>query len=370
MIEISQHPSALLKHQWVEIIRSGAAKAEETGLLQPKQLELIYQQQWFKLLVPDVYSGTEKPLPEMVRLEESLAWADGSVGWVITLCSGAGWFGGFLPVKTASAIFNNVEVCLAGSGASTGTATKTDTGFIINGTWKYASGAQHATHFTANCVVKEAHETVLGEDGNPLILPFIIDKKDVTLISAWKYMGMMGTGSDAFEINDLEVPADRSFKIDPEFTVIDHPLYRYPFLQLAEATLAANLSGMAIHFMDLCEPVFAEKSTQKKLNDSQKTVVKEALANAVNEMQQIRKEFYQAVDQSWMLLLQDEKSMVKEALQEVSKTSRQLAKISRETVDQLYPYCGLLAASPDTEINRVWRDFHTASQHSLLTFLE
>jgi alkylation response protein AidB-like acyl-CoA dehydrogenase len=370
MIKINRHPSALLQPQWVETIRSGAAKAEETGLLQPKQLALIYQQQWFKLLVPEVYSGTEKPLPEMVRLEESLAWADGSVGWVITLCSGAGWFGGFLPVKTASAIFKNPEACLAGSGASTGTATKIDSGFTINGTWKYASGAQHATHFTANCVVKEANETVLGEDENPLILPFIIDAKDVKLIPAWKYMGMMGTGSDAFEIKDLEVSADRSFKIDPEFTVVNHPLYRYPFLQLAEATLAANLSGMAVHFMDLCEPVFAEKLSQNKLNDTQKTVLKEALTNAVKEMQQLRNEFYQAVDQSWMLLLSDKKSMVKEALQEVSKTSRQLAKTSRETVDRLYPYCGLLAASPDTEINRVWRDLHTASQHSLLTFLE
>jgi len=363
------HPSHLLQPEWIETIRSEAAEAERTGLLQPKQLALIYQQEWFKLLVPEVYSGTEKALPEMVRLEESLAWADGSVGWVITLCSGAGWFAGFMPVKTASDIFKNLEVCLAGSGASTGTATKVGDGFIINGTWKYASGAQHATHFTVNCVVKEAQEVVLNEEGKPLVLPFVLDAKNVQLIPAWKYIGMMGTGSDAFEVKDLFVPADCSFKIDSNFTFVDQPLYNYPFLQLAEATLAANLSGMAIHFMDLCEPIFAEKRTQNKLSDTQKTVVKEVLANAVSEMQQIRNQFYQAVDQSWMLLLQDKKSMIKEALQEVSKTSRQLAKTSRETVDQLYPFCGLVAASPDTGINRVWRDFHTASQHSLLTFL-
>jgi len=364
------HPSHLLQPEWIETIRSEAAEAERTGLLQPKQLALIYQQEWFKLLVPEVYSGTEKALPEMVRLEESLAWADGSLGWVVTLCSGAGWFGGFLPVKAASEVFKNEKVCLAGSGASNGTATRTADGFIINGSWKYASGAQHATHFTENCVVKEANETVLNADGSPLILSFIINAKDVKLITAWKYIGMMGTGSDAFEVNGLWVSPDCSFKIDPDFVTVDRPLYRYPFLQLAESTLAANLSGMAVHFMDLCEPIFAEKLMQNKLSDTQKTVVKEALANAVNEMQQIRNQFYLAVDQSWMLLLSAKKSMTKEALLEVSKTSRQLAKTARETVDHLYPYCGLLAASPNTEINRVWRDLHTASQHSLLTFLE
>jgi len=364
------HPSNLLQPEWVKIIRSGAAEAERTGLLQPKQLELIYQQQWFKLLVPEAFSGTEKPLPEMVRLEESLAWADGSVGWVITLCSGAGWFAGFMPVKTALGIFKNLEVCLAGSGASTGTALKTDQGFIINGTWKYASGVQHASHFTVNCVVKEVQEVVLNEEGKPLVLSFVIDKKDVTLITAWKYMGMMGTGSDAFEIKDLFVPAQRSFKINPDFTVIDQPLYRYPFLQLAEATLAANLSGMAVHFMDLAGLIFQEKIKQDKLSAGQKAVLKNTFQKLEIESNQIRLAFYQALDQSWEALLNDEKSALKEALVQVSKTSRQLAKVSRTSVDELYPYCGLTAANPDTEINRVWRDLHTASQHSLLTFLE
>jgi hypothetical protein len=39
---------------------------------------------------------------------------------------------------------------------------------------------------------------------------------------------------------------------------------------------------------------------------------------------------------------------------------------SRHAVDTLYPYCGLYAARVDSPINRVWRDFHTASQHALL----
>jgi hypothetical protein len=39
---------------------------------------------------------------------------------------------------------------------------------------------------------------------------------------------------------------------------------------------------------------------------------------------------------------------------------------SRRAVDALYPYCGLYAAREDSPINRVWRDFHTASQHALL----
>ena len=358
------HPSTHLKPEWVKIIRETAPLAEQAGMLHPDQLQLIYKQGWFKFLVPKAYAGLQLALPDMVLLEESLAWANGSLGWVVTLCSGAGWFGGFLSPQIAPELFADPHLCLAGSGASTGTATIVDGGYIINGHWKYASGVHHATHLTANCIIKNGDETVLDEQGNPLMLPFIFDRKDVTLLSAWKFMGMMGTGSDAYEAHNLFVEKERCFKIDREYTVIDAPLYKYPFLQLAEATLAANISGLAVHFTDLCVPIFAEKTSGKKLDTTQKNIMSQALASLTHELNTTRNEFYQAVDASWQGCLAGNAT----SLDLVSSTSRKLAKTARECVDKLYPYCGLQAANPDAEINQVWRDLHTASQHSLLTF--
>ncbi|WDF55701.1 acyl-CoA dehydrogenase [Mucilaginibacter sp. KACC 22063] len=358
-----QHPSALVQADWVDMIRKEAFAAEQEGQLQPGQLALIYDQQWFKLLVPKAYGGLETPLPDLVRLEEALAWADGSLGWVVTLCTGAGWFGGFIEPEVALKIFADPQVCLAGSGAASGTAVKTEDGYLINGSWKYASGVKHATHFTCNCNIEDENGPVLNEQGQPLVLPFVIDSKQATLIPAWKYIGMMGTGSHAFEIKDAVVTADRRFKIDATATQVDGLLYRYPFMQLAEATLAANIAGIATHFIDLCPAVFENKP---RLTPEKAATLSTELETARWNMEQARSEFYRAVDQSWELLFNN--ADASESLQAVSRTSRQLATIARESVDTLYPYCGLLAASPDTEINQVWRDLHTASQHSLLTF--
>ncbi|MDO3626581.1 acyl-CoA dehydrogenase [Mucilaginibacter sp. BT774] len=361
-----KHPSFYLEPDWVKIIRDRASEAESMAMLHPDQLAIIYDQAWFKILVPAVYSGRELSIPELVRLEESISWADGSVGWVVTLCCGAGWFGGFLHPDKAKAIFNNPLVCLAGSGAATGTATIADNGYVINGTWKYASGAHHATHFTANCIIKKGNETVLDKGGNPLILPFIFDCKDVEVFPAWKYVGMMGTGSDAFRITNLAVRADCCFKIDPEAAVGQGPLYQYPFLQLAEATLAANISGIAIHFMDLCADVFNKKQGEDRYSEAQKALLSQMLKQLTNDLESIRRVFYAAVDRSWAILQNGDSD--NQAWQDVSSTSRKLAKTARECVDQLYPYCGLQAANPESEINKTWRDIHTASQHSLLTF--
>lgn len=361
------HPSAFISADDINIIRKHAAEAEQLGVLHPEQLAIIYREGWFKLLIPQQYTGKQITLSNLVRLQEAISYTDGSTGWVVTLCSGAGWFGGFMNTQLSQQIFANPQVCLAGSGAVSGTAERTGDGYIINGFWKYASGIYHATHITANCAITQNGKAVLGDDGEQLVLPFVFDKKDIKPVSAWKYIGMIATGSNAFEIKDLHVPKDRAFKIDPAAAVVNAPLYRYPFLQLAEATLAVNLSGMAIHFIDLCVDIFNERMDHPRLTSSQKMILIDELAQANKEMDALRKPFFEAVDASWNEIAQN--NMVTDAkLAAVSDTSRKLAITAREIVDRLYPLCGLVAAGSDTEINRAWRDLHTASQHTLLTF--
>ena len=364
---IIEHPSAYLKPEWVEIIRRNSAEAERAGKLHPNQLALIYEQQWFKLLAPATYTGTETPLPELLRIEEALAWANGSLGWVVTLCCGAGWFGGFLAPDKAREVFALKEVCLAGSGAATGEAQITSDGYKVTGQWKYASGVHHATHFTANCIIKEGEKTIADEDGNPMILPFIFDRKDVKIIPAWKMMGMMATGSDAFEVSNLEVPHQNCFKIDPEAAIIKSPLYLYPFRQLAETTLAANISGIAIHFIDLAKELIETRIQHKTFEQAHKTQMRRVVDEAEAQIAEARADFYHAADESWARMVGGE--LDEKSLNEASSTSRILARAAREWVDRLYPYCGLAAADFDSEINQVWRDLHTASQHSLLTFV-
>jgi alkylation response protein AidB-like acyl-CoA dehydrogenase len=355
------HPSTFMAAAWQNTIRGSAKEAEEMGMLHPQQLELIYQQKWFKAFMPVEYGGLDLSLPDLVRLQEALSWCDGSFGWVFTLCCGAGWFSGFIDKGIAPSLFNNEKTCLAGSGAQTGEAMLTDNGYIINGEWNYASGAHHATHFTANCIIKKDNEVLLNEDGSPIIRSFIIDKKDVQLLATWKYIGMVATGSHSFKIDTVVVDKNRCFQIDPDHTTIDSELYKYPFLQLAEATLAANLAGMATHFIDLAENIIKQRVSLNKFTVQQKNLVAKKLRNVKVNLQDVRDVFYNAVDSSWV-------EANPAALQQISATSRQLAKAARNHVDALYPYCGLQAASPDTEINRVWRDLHTASQHSLLVF--
>jgi indole-3-acetate monooxygenase len=372
-------PSAFLPEGVAGRIRKVAAAAEKLGRLHPDMLALAYERQWFRALVPKRYGGQALPLPAMVRLEEGLSWADGALGWTVTLCSGAGWFAGFFPLSSFPCLFGDPGLCLAGSGAASGRAEEVDGGYLINGRWAYASGAVHATAFTANCVLyKDGAPQVGGGrlggsalsgavagdgafavagNGDPLVRPFLFLREEVSVDFDWNAVGLVATGSHGFSIKDLLVPAERSFLIEVEAAADDDPLYRYPFLPLAEATLAANSSGLARHFLDCCAELGMGGG---------------GLEAARLGLEERRAVFYRELDHSWERLGRGSPEGLSRdgdrppAPEGVSRASRELAAAALYWVDKLYPQAGLGAARVDSEINRVWRDLHTASQHPLL----
>ncbi len=359
-MKATEHPSNWINKNLVDSIRKRAFEAENLKQLHSDQLNLIHQQKWLKIFVPKEFGGLELSLPEVLKMEEALAWTDGSTAWVVTLCAGAAWFVGFLDSNLAKEIFTNENALLAGSGAPTGTAEIISDGYLLNGNWNYASGSVHATVFTANCVIQKNGEPII-ERGSPMIRAFVMKQNEITLHKTWNSMGMIATGSHSFEAKNLKVPANRCFQIEPSKAIISKPVFRYPFLQLAETTLAVNLSGLALRFIEQSEELIS-----KKTNGNQMTSMKK-VTQAKTKLNQCRKEFYKAADTSWKSCAK-KKAIPTSELRLVSRSSQYLVKLSLKLVDQLYPLCGLSAADSSLEVNRVWRNLHTASQHSLFKF--
>jgi alkylation response protein AidB-like acyl-CoA dehydrogenase len=364
IMKTTPHPSAFIDRQLVDRMRQYTSEAEELKSLHPQQLAIIYEQGWFKLFVPEKYGGLELSLPDALKIEEGLAWTDGSLGWTVTLCGGANWFVGFINEEIATNIFTDKKVCLAGSGKTCGTAKITDDGYEITGQWNYATGSTHATAFTANCIIEKDGKSLENNDGTPMIKAFLLPKEKVNLHKSWEYIGMAATASNSFEVSRLKVPEQNAFIINKDNAVLDQPIYQYPFLNFAEATLAVNNSGMAFRFLDLYEALISEKENDPYARELSPTGVQE-LNNIKEQFKKARQDFFIAIDQSWKAYLVNDIALP-EKLQLLSQTSRALATNARKLVDELYPYCGLAAAVPQSEINRVWRNLHTVSQHPLL----
>jgi alkylation response protein AidB-like acyl-CoA dehydrogenase len=356
-------PEEYLEDKVIEALRGDADAAEMEGKLTTRQLDIIHEQGLLNLYVPSSFGGLERTLPEILKTEESLARLDGSLAWVITLCSGASWFIGFLDPSLRNVIFKGERVLIAGSGAVTGTAEITDQGYRVNGYWPYATGASYATHFTANCYLMQEGQPLYHDDKSRQVKSFVFMKDEVTLLNTWKGMGMRATSTHAFEIKERNIPFNRSFVIDASHTYLPQIIFQYPFLQLADTTLAVNILGMALRFLEISSEILSSKY---KPSSEEQTRVLTLLGEHQRHILKLREEFYIIVDTSWSTL-ERERCIPPAVLKEVSQRSLSMVKACRHVVNDLYPYLGLGAAATDTEINRVWRNLHTAGQHALFS---
>jgi alkylation response protein AidB-like acyl-CoA dehydrogenase len=343
-------------------LQARAADADAAGELQTEQVRLIHDKQWLRMLAPRALGGLELALPDVVRLEEAIAQADGSCGWVVTLCAGAGWFAGFWPETLGRQILQTSDLCLAGSGAPTGFADRDGEGWRLNGRWLHASGAQLATHYTLNAQLREGGQALLHAQGQPRICAFVVPAALVQAeADSWHSIGLRASTSRAFSLRHVHVSAQHAFVIDAAHATAPGPLYSFPFMALAFVTLGACVLGMAQHFLTLARPL-----TERRIGHlGGPSATAQALWQSSHHALQVaRTDFYEALDQAWQANVQGQR-LSSEHDNRLARTSLALVRCSREVVDGLYPLCGLHAADPRTEINRVWRDFHTASQHTL-----
>ncbi|MCC6289953.1 MAG: acyl-CoA dehydrogenase [Chitinophagaceae bacterium] len=347
---------SLPTREYIDILQAQSPLAEQAGCFTTEQLNIIYKEKWFNIYVPQSFGGLGLEFPEAIQLLEHFAWIDGSLGWAVTLGSGANLFIGYLHSNIVSLFFNDPQVCLAGSGASTGKAERADGGYIINGKWKYATGSAHATAFTANCILAD------NTTGS-----FIFKADEVAIEYDWNSMGMKATGSHSFVVKDLFVPNERLFYIDAAHAVLPDAIFYFPFMQFAEATLAANIAGMAGHFTDECRRIFEDRIRNKTLAVEQSSEMLEFLGRSISIIEKNRDVFYDALCELWHLG-KHEKNWDIYLLNRLSFASKKMVRELLRIVSQLYPYCGMEGADQGSTLNRIWRDIHTASQHQLITF--
>jgi alkylation response protein AidB-like acyl-CoA dehydrogenase len=349
-----------------KLILEYAGASDEAGALAPQLLALVHERGWLRMLAPASAGGAELALPEAVRLEEAIAAADGSLGWFVTLCAGAGWFAGFLPPQLAREIIGTPGACLGGSGAVAGFADVEGDGYRLQGHWPIATGAPVATHFTMNAVIREHGQPLQDSAGRQRVRAFVVPACDVRVHQSWRNIGMRASGSHAFSVDGAWVDAGHAFDIDPARAAAPGPLYRFPFASLAFVTIAANISGMALHFLELAAELLARRAHPASATPLiEHPEVAAALERARLALDGSRACFYRWLERVWQAhcrgeVLQEDQT---HALQVVSLD---MVNTGRRAVDGVFPYCGLVAVNAQSEIGRAWRDLHTATQHAML----
>ena len=309
-------------------------------------MDQIHHERLLQIWVPKRYGGLGFRLGQGLQLLFDWSKIDGSLGWMLTLCSGANFFSRNLKPNIAKELFSNSKTCFGGSGMIGGTAEKhPDGAFLINGLWHFATGAPHLSHFTLNAKLTENGKPLLDGSGLEIIRSFVISKDHAEIIPNWKSMGMKATGTYSFKVENVKVSEDYSFIYDEFFT--DDVLDKIPFRIFADLTLLVNYLGMASHFSQ--EAIKIRPHLNLNFFDKK---IEDAMVKAI--------EFANEIEG----LLNESETITQEKQSEIHNYSSDLVDSLSHQILQIFIQLGIKASHTDSAVYQVFCDYFTATQHS------
>ncbi len=184
------------------LLRAEAGKHERDGRLSDTTIAALKDAGFFGLLVPKCFGGFEVGPVEALAIYEALAEADGSTGWVLMACNvGTGSAAGYLPPAGANAVFGKRIPIIAGEGGPRGRAVREGKGYRLTGRWSYGSGTLHTEYLHTGGMVME--------NGKPKeALTFIVPTKEAKFLGNWDVLGLNGTGSVDYGLENVFVPEE------------------------------------------------------------------------------------------------------------------------------------------------------------------
>ena len=354
----------MLNEDIITLIQENQAAAAKARVLPDAILQKIFEKRWFDLWVPKEYGGLAQSLSDGCRLLENLAYWDGALGWTVTLCAGANMFAGFIDSETAKSLFLSGDVCFGGSGRASGRAIKVEGGYRLTGRWSYATGAPHLSHFTCNAHIFSVKDTI--QEQTDVIKSFYVSREHVLMEDDWHAFGLEATASHSFSIQDVFVPMEQSFELNPAAAKHESALFQYPFQPFAEFTLFINYLGMFSRYTDLVQKNFYLRSKHVEWQATHGKQLFKQVDAAQQFAENTRKRIYCLIEESWSNLLHSNEDANQVLYQTVAFDTRKDVVLMRSYIMDLHVKCGMAAAQLDSELNQVFRNFFTATQHALL----
>ncbi len=203
-------------------LEGGAREGEEYATFPRASVDALYESGLLRLKLPHVLGGAEADLVTQLDILEAVSEIDPSAGWCLMIgAASLGGVGAFLPDDAIGEIFaGGNPPKTAGVFAPFGTAVPVDGGYLLNGRWSFASGIMHSQWISAGARVKTEKE------GYPPQIRASIRTADATIHDNWQVMGLRGTGSCDFSVNDLFVPASFAFDVSSTEPLRGGAMYR------------------------------------------------------------------------------------------------------------------------------------------------
>ena len=228
-------------------ITAAADEIERTRRIPEALLGRLHDSRLFRMLLPRSAGGDETEPAVYVAAIEELARHDASIAWNAFVANSSALIAAYLEPEVNRAIFADPRSIVAWGPPNACRARAVDGGYRLTGKWDFASGCRQARWMGAHCLVLEADGALrLNRFGRPTVRTLLFPASEATLLDTWRTIGLCGTASDSYSVNDVYVPeAFSTTREDPTLRRERGPLYAFTMQGLYAAGVAAVGFGIA-----------------------------------------------------------------------------------------------------------------------------
>ncbi len=352
-------------------IEAASNDIEKNRRLPPELLDRLHEARLFRLLLPRSSNGIETDPITFFHVIETIARGDASTAWCVSQGGGCAMTAAYLDLPVARKIFgNDPRAVLAwGPGPKVRAVEclddKRGAGYKVTGVWAFASGGRHATWLGAHCPIYKADGSpLIGPDGKQVERTMLVPAAEVAWTDIWDTVGLHGTASDQYALNDHFVRADHSITRDFEKECREAgALYRMSAMTCYEVGFSGVALGTARAALDAFIDVARNKvprGAKSPLRDN--AVVQSNVAQAEVNIRAARAFLLQALADIWHTIAQPGGKLTVDQRITIRMASTHAIHKAREAVDVAYNAAGASAIFRSHPLERRFRDVHTVTQ--------
>ena len=346
------------------VLEAAAPEGEETGTLPRASADALYESGLFRLKLPHVLGGAEADLVTQLDVLEAVSEIEPSAGWCLMIgAASLGGVGAFLEDDAIEEIFaGGRPPRTAGVFAPFGAAVPADGGYLVSGRWPFASGIRHSQWISAGARVMTA------EAGYPAQVRVTVPTSDVKIHDNWHVMGLRGTGSCDFSVDNLFVP--KSFAYDVSLT---EPLRGGPMYRLGRPAFVTNehsafALGVARRALDAITTVGQSKTrgyvTVNPL--AQRAAFQRMLSECELKLRAARALNVEILEHAWQVVC-DGQTPPPGLQAEMRSCATYSTDVSLDVATQAFRFAGGAALFDSSILQRCLRDLNAGAQHQMVS---
>lgn len=351
-----------------------AAPSEANRTLTQPLVDALWSSGLMQFMNPGEAGGSEPGFAELIETWIEMARQDGSLGWIgIANIPSACFAAAYLPDEGFAEVFtdNDNRVTMGGQFFPNGTGEKTEQGgregYRISGAWQFGSGTGHSEYVCAGFLPMQNGEMVVGADGMPQMLVAVVPREEITFTDGWHVQGLKGTGSYNYEMQEVFVPAARTYPLMGREPRRGGTTYQFGVMPLTAGGHAAWALGVARSMIDDVVAIAKEKT---RMGDESSIAHKQTFQRNLAHHEGMWRAAHRLVVDTFTEV--EAQVAAGESLTPTMRADMRIAatyatEASREIVQWAHLAAGTTAIREGSRLERAFRDMYTGTQHAFIS---